>query len=963
MAALCVLLCLVLIPTKNACSVLGRCDVTSLNGLPMGSLADLEGTVTFYDRRSGLMYLQQDQDAVRVLVIGGASAEAGHRILVRGRKSPIYGADVRPGSFQLTEARISGERTSVMPGTRLLAEDDGDLAIQSLRITVPGIVQDGVNQDGRLLLKLFDGKRVVPVTVLADEFVDLQKLVDAEVAVTGVGEWKYDAKNQRDQLSQILVAGMSDVVVRTNPPRDVPLWSTSKMAGVAPPVNGGHRIRVRGKVEKQQQDGSVVLFDGVCATIVRPLAPEGWKSGAVVEASGFPTRITHSVTLSYGVIQPLEQVAQQKVASKATEHILTTVADIRQLTPEQANQPYPVKIEGVVTFYHPYLHYFFVQDSTAGIFVDFEGQLQTLAVGQKILLQGLTGPGFFAPIIRHPYVTVLGQEKLPQPRQLTIESAESGGQDSQWVEAEGIVHPGTERESDMTFALYSPIGVIHVTAPYSIKRSAIASLVDAHVRMRGPFGTVFNQRRQIIGYQMFLPGAEFVQVLNSQTASAEKSQPLLISDLMRFSQVSSDAQHRVKVKGTVVMSRTGDFVYMQDASGGLQVQATGAMPQVGDVVEAIGYPSSGPYSPVLRDAVLKKVGGGESPTAKPISPEVAIRGSYDNQLVEMQARLLSIGTGPAGKTLILQADSRTFNAQLDGRAADSRIDNIREGSMLRLTGVCSVETDPRSLDPIHGSKPIGFELLLRSSEDVQIVQNAPWLTMQRGLVLLGVLSVVAFLILMWATTLRRRVRVQTEDLRQAKELAESNAKALLEANARMQFDSTHDALTGLLNRPAAIVRLNAEIERAKREGTNLSVLLVDIDHFKKVNDTFGHLQGDTALRAVAHTMQSSLRIYDEMGRYGGEEFLIVLPGTCATEAREIGERLRQGVASFPVEKFGIGTRITISVGFTSAPEITNFEETPILAAADAALYRAKANGRNRVESAEPQARAESSASS
>ena len=158
-----------------------------------------------------------------------------------------------------------------------------------------------------------------------------------------------------------------------------------------------------------------------------------------------------------------------------------------------------------------------------------------------------------------------------------------------------------------------------------------------------------------------------------------------------------------------------------------------------------------------------------------------------------------------------------------------------------------------------------------------------------------------------------------------------------------------DAKTGLLNVSAWEREAEAELSRAVRTRSPLALALIDIDHFKSVNDTHGHLVGDRVLRAVADAVTGQLRAYDKSGRFGGEEFVILLPQTLQDDARHIAERLRNHVANLaiPVDDTDSGqhVRLTISVG-VSTMDGTSCRLTDLLAAADAALYHAKQNGRN-----------------
>jgi diguanylate cyclase (GGDEF)-like protein len=169
--------------------------------------------------------------------------------------------------------------------------------------------------------------------------------------------------------------------------------------------------------------------------------------------------------------------------------------------------------------------------------------------------------------------------------------------------------------------------------------------------------------------------------------------------------------------------------------------------------------------------------------------------------------------------------------------------------------------------------------------------------------------------------------------------------AQLLAQARM------DTKTGLLNASTWEQEAEVEIGRAVRTGSPVAVALVDIDHFKTVNDTYGHLIGDKALRAVTDALRSQLRAYDLAGRFGGEEFALLLPHAREGDARNVAERLRAHIAGMTIlvdddKPAGPCVRVTISVGVASLDGESR-ELTDLLAAADAALYYAKETGRNR----------------
>ncbi len=187
--------------------------------------------------------------------------------------------------------------------------------------------------------------------------------------------------------------------------------------------------------------------------------------------------------------------------------------------------------------------------------------------------------------------------------------------------------------------------------------------------------------------------------------------------------------------------------------------------------------------------------------------------------------------------------------------------------------------------------------------------------------------------------LRARLRVGERIIRAQREL--------LEMRERLQFQASHDSMTHLWNNAAIAEILSKEMKRAKRQSTPLSVCLTDLDFFKKVNDTYGHLVGDEVLRVSASRMLDAVRQYDSLGRYGGEEFLAVLPGCSAVDALGTAERMRDALSNRPLLTEPVPITVTGSFGVSEWQP--GLSVTDLLSRADLALYTAKAAGRNRVQ--------------
>lgn len=195
-----------------------------------------------------------------------------------------------------------------------------------------------------------------------------------------------------------------------------------------------------------------------------------------------------------------------------------------------------------------------------------------------------------------------------------------------------------------------------------------------------------------------------------------------------------------------------------------------------------------------------------------------------------------------------------------------------------------------------------------------------------------------------ASSLLSREEALAESNLQLEHKVAERTVALAQANAELLQLARHDALTGLPNRHAANQRLREEFVRMQRSSTPYAVLMLDVDFFKRVNDTYGHSVGDAVLQHVAARLRESLRNSDFIARFGGEEFIAVLPATALHEALQVAEKVRQGLAATPLPNVG---QITLSIGLAMA-DVSQLDEDVAVREADAYLYTAKHAGRNRV---------------
>jgi signal transduction histidine kinase len=465
--------------------------------------------------------------------------------------------------------------------------------------------------------------------------------------------------------------------------------------------------------------------------------------------------------------------------------LLTHAVQIRHLAPEEAGRGYRVKIRGVVTNDVPYPD-FFVQDGTAGIYV--EGSLSpsyTHHWGDLVEVEGVTGPGRYAPVIRELKTRVLGKGTLPPTRIYPFSEVAGGQQDSQWAAVRGIVRSvsidrTSWRETVLALTVASGGGRFVVRVPITHEED-FSSWIDRDVLVEGVCGSLFNTQRQLIGVLFYVPDLSLIKV---ETQAKE----VQVSSLMRFT-AEGTSQHRVRVRGVVTYQQRGRALFLENHGIGLRVltqQDTELA--IGSLVDVIGFPAVGDSAPVLEDAVFHQVGLGM--LDEPLKLDLTVPWEqYDGALVTTEATLLQLETRPDGQHLVLQRDNRIFDATLEPNGPLDRLPANRVNSTLRITGICLVRNGGL------WSTPQSFQILLRSTQDVVAIHAPPFWNLRRALWLLGILSAILLTVLAYMLVLGRKMREQVLIIRQKLQ----HGAVLEERNriARELHDTLEQELAGI----------------------------------------------------------------------------------------------------------------------------------------------------------------------
>jgi diguanylate cyclase (GGDEF)-like protein len=617
---------------------------------------------------------------------------------------------------------------------------------------------------------------------------------------------------------------------------------------------------------------------------------------------------------------------------------LTTAREAHSLSDDQAKRGYPVHLRGVVTYFDPDYGTgraaIFIHDATGSVFVSQTSELaKGLFAGALVDVRGVSAPGGFGPIVSNPQIRVLGRAPLPPyaPR-VSLALLKTGAYDAQWVEVEGSVHRVIEYPHAVTLLLEmadGPIPIIMMRDP----GATYSNLVDAQVRIHAHAAPTMNTDGQMIGIHLQEPNLSALQVVEPAPSDPFASSPIPIEGLLQWGHYTTP-MHRVHLRGTVTLQWPGSMLCIRDATRGICAQTTQTTPvAAGDLVDMAGFVETDNNAPVITDAVFQIAGKNPPLAPLPATTGKILDRGFGSELIQIDGLLIGYDLTSSDVTLQLSSGDTLFPAILPKSLAGSEIGVWKIGSRLRVTGICSVRiVDVQS--NVRGGVAVtkSFRVLMRSPADVTILEQPSWWTPAHALVVLALVLAATLAVLVWVVVLRRRIELQANLLRKSEE--------------QFRHMALHDALTGLATRLLMQDRLDVALESAKRRRTGLAVLMIDLDKFKEVNDTYGHQAGDEVLRVTANRLLKGVRRVDTVARIGGDEFVVLLPEFNDLKAVEVVAAKIVQTLALPVPINGHMAQVSVSVGVCAATG-EQIDADDMLREADVALYHAKKSGRNR----------------
>jgi signal transduction histidine kinase len=762
---------------------------------------DVRGMVTYFDAEQGLVYLQ---DAT-----GAAAVEVGVAPVVAGESVRLTGT-LRPSSLprllrpRLTVLGRSGQER--MPEPRLLgAEALASGAFEAEWVELHGVVRSVQNAGGLLSLEVSEAGRRFRVAVLGAEASRYLWLVDFRISVRGVRARA--ATRPSAVAAELLVPELGHLRLEEDPaaePFALPAVSVKRLVHMPAEALPEHRVHVLGSVGRLLDERRFVLNSEGLDTTVASQEPLQIHAGEEVELVGF-------AALQQGALVIEEAGVRSGTCSAAPEAplpslpVLATAAEVRRLSPSEAQRGYPVRLRAIVTYNDPDRRLLFVQDPTAGIYVEAFRHIHHVEAGDVVEIEGRSSPGAFAPIVDHPKLRVVAHGPLPPAQRVPPEQLLSGQQDSQWIEVEGVVRGVTGRRRAIVVRLAAGGIRFPVEMPGPAPADLAARLVNARVSLRAIPRSVLTRKGQLADVTLHSPGLEAFHILTPPSREPFALPITPIHSLLHFVPGQS-WEHRVRVQGVAIYSAPGEL-YIRDDGAGLALHGElDPLPAVGDEVDAIGFAAPGEYGPVLQDAELRVRRSAVSPRPTAITPEQALSGQFAGELVQLEARLLESVDSPEGVQLSLQAGPYLFTALR--RGSPSWPGALRPGSLLRLTGVCVVSADEERL-------PQAFRLLLREPADAVVLRPGPWWTPRRTAFGFAAMAGLVGLALAWILTLRRRVRAQSLIIwRRVKRETELQERQRM---ARELHDTLEQNLTGIsLSLEAASLTLGGAPQMAEQ---------------------------------------------------------------------------------------------------------------------------------------------------
>jgi signal transduction histidine kinase len=422
-------------------------------------------------------------------------------------------------------------------------------------------------------------------------------------------------------------------------------------------------------------------------------------------------------------------------------------ANILALPIEQTRRAAPAVLRGVVT--QSTDAGLVVQDRTAGIWV-YWNRPDDFAPGDDVEVRGIVDPGLYAPVVRAMAVQKLGHASLPRPRVVDFKQLSTGDYDGQYVSITGKVRSaalkkGASRKQKLSLRIAMDHGFVDATFPAE-DAPAAAKLIDAVVTISAAAMCTKNENRQITAATLSVPGMRNVVIVHPPPSNLFAKPLTPIGSLMQY-RSGTNYDDRVRVTGTATFYKPGEALILEEDGKeedgkALFVRTTQATDiQLGDRVEAVGFPAARGPGPILQDAVLRRIGPGHPFPPSNVTLADLCSGALNYNLVSTQGQVLRRMREPSREVLLLQHDAAVVLVELAQSDDANMLPGLQEGSLVQISGISVLEVEGSWNYGLSSASAIRCKLLLRSAKDVRVLQPPSWWTTRHVLYIAGILGV------------------------------------------------------------------------------------------------------------------------------------------------------------------------------------------------------------------------------
>jgi len=424
-----------------------------------------------------------------------------------------------------------------------------------------------------------------------------------------------------------------------------------------------------------------------------------------------------------------------------------TAASILALTPEEADRHESAHLRGVVIRSTEWG--FGLVDPTAGIWVNYTHPFKEFSVGDEVDVIGVAGPGLYSREVIGSAAHKLGRAPLPRPTQVTFKQLSTGNFDAQYVTLTGIVRsagirPNAAPSQNFWMRVEMSDGALYVGFPQDC--AAVGnSLVDAVVRFTGAASSAKNQSMQIAAPTLMIPSMAGVTVLRPPPSNQFAVPLTPIGKLMQY-RSGTDYYQRVRVAGTVTYYKPSESLILEDQGRALLVEVAQIENiKIGDRVEALGFPAPKDTGPFLKDAMIRDVASGLPLLPTTVTPSDLSTGKFNYNLVSTEGRLLRRTREQSREVFLLQVESSLLLAELAEPRNSIVLPDLREGSRIRISGISILDITGVWNAGGPTASSISYRVLLRSPDDIRILQPPSWWNRTHVVYLAGILAVLTLI--------------------------------------------------------------------------------------------------------------------------------------------------------------------------------------------------------------------------